>query len=151
MAYLAVRPAKAEEADLLYVGRMFEELIKTTVFHDLPFQFDYGYMSELALSFLQEPNSTILIAEDEGKIVGAIVVQVCNHLFIPDVRYLYEHAFWVEPEYRKQHGPSALWKAACLWAKDKGCMGSVYGKPQFVGKNGHQKVIEHMVWKRWVK
>jgi GNAT superfamily N-acetyltransferase len=63
---------------------------------------------------------TVLVAEDKGKVVGAIAGAFKTNIFYPSEVELQELFWWVIPEYRSSSAAYRLFNAFIQFGKDEG-------------------------------
>ena len=88
---------------------------------------------------LTNPYSHVVVAEDDGKIIGFCGGGLQQHFLYPSFNVLTEWGLYLEPEYRGGTLGVDLWAALERWAFSAGCRYSSRAMPQQIERRG--KVI----------
>lgn len=109
---LHVRKAKAD--DITWVQDQLPTFI-----HSLGYKNNYLPPPHRAQELLSAwmSHGIFLIADLDGKPVGMIAGELYTHPYAEGIRTLYEHFWWVPPEYRRTGAGSALLSAFLAEAK----------------------------------
>jgi GNAT superfamily N-acetyltransferase len=108
----------ATEADVDAIVAMGRRFLASTIYRDLIAE-SPEQMQRLAEMFVRDTDKVTLVAEQDRKIVGMLLVLVHTH-FVSGERMAGEVAWWVEPEYRGCG--LKLLKAAEQWAREQGAV-----------------------------
>jgi GNAT superfamily N-acetyltransferase len=100
----------------------------------------------LLVTLSTSPQHVLYVAEEEQRIVGFCLGVLTNHPFVPDVPFVAEQGWFVEPEYRRGHVGMALWKRVVDWARLRGAKASIYSKPILTNSNGKPHPTEVHMW-----
>lgn len=114
MAQPSIRLATEEDIfDILVLAREFSKEAPTT------HKWDRNKTEAFILASIQSPTSTILILEEDGEIVGALV-GIIHQMYMSQTTLATELGWFVSKDYRGRKGSLLLMKTFEEWAKSNG-------------------------------
>lgn len=132
--------------DVPHLCVMLDMLRKETVWGNVPFTSDYNHAAKVLVQRLNNGWHKILVADTGRRLIGLCAGQVMTNDFIPTVPYLWEWAWWVHPNHRKEPIGKTLKETLAVWAKGRGAMGMAYGIPHMKRRD---TTTELVVWTYW--
>lgn len=108
---------KAKESDLRRIVEMSEKFYPYTPYIQLA---PFNPTAAGALANVLIEQGIMLVAEDEGEVVGMVGLILVPFLFEPERLGAYEVIWWVEPEYQTKGVGKALLDAIDPAAKQRG-------------------------------
>lgn len=125
-----VREATEDDLfDVMFLGTSFSREA-----HEVH-RVDRGKVGELITNLIQGDNSTILVCEAEGRIVG-FLAGLIHPLMLSHTIVATEIAWYVEKEARGSHAGKKLLEAFEVWAKEQGADWVTMGDITVVGNLG---------------
>lgn len=114
MTQPSIRLATEEDVfDILVLAREFSKEAPTT------HKWDRNKTEAFILASIQSPASTILILEEDGEIVGALV-GIIHQMYMSQTTLATELGWFVSKDYRGRKGSILLMKTFEEWAKSNG-------------------------------
>tara|TARA_R100001480_G_scaffold142216_2_gene139677 strand:+ start:445 stop:894 length:450 start_codon:yes stop_codon:yes gene_type:complete len=125
MSKSLVREASIEDTfDILILAKEFSKEAPET------HKWNKDKTEKFILTAIESPNATVIVFEDDGEIVGAIV-GLLNEMYMSQTMVATELAWFVSKDYRGKKGSILLVKTFEEWARknnaDYVCMGDIHG------------------------
>ena len=139
---MLIRPAQI--ADMLVVFELGTRLRRESMWSLVPVEASAAYAHVQLLNILGNPQERLIVAEDEGVVVGFAGAVLITHRFIPNAPVMQEWALYLLPRYRGLGYGKALWGNLVMWAKASGAYGAVYGRIRHL-RTG--RCVEELVWR----
>lgn len=108
---------RAVKTDVPEIIRLSETMHLESRYRSLPYNGDK--FAALINRLIANPDGLVVVAEREGRLIGAIAGMVVEHYFA-DARIAYEFGLYVEPAHRGTLAGFRLAKAYVDWATSKG-------------------------------
>ncbi len=114
-----IRPARVE--DLPACVQMILQLRAQTYWAHIEGEAQPERMGiYLAHRLLTNPNVYLVVAEEDGLLIGCCGGEIVSHWLAPQVPLLTEWAWWVEASHRQGTVGARLWLTVVAWAKSRG-------------------------------
>ena len=133
--------------DLDAVFNLAVAMRQETHWRDVEFEPDrdttvWTLMCTLATS----PHHVLYVAVMEERVVGFCLGVVMANIFVPQVPFVAELGWFVEPDYRHLGTGMQLWKRVVSWGVEHGVKASIYSKPILAKSNGKPYPMQVDVW-----
>lgn len=129
----------ATPADIPACVELLQGLHAESLWAPWPFDADYATLW-LLWTMRTDASQRVLVAEQNGELIGLCGGAILNHPLMPHVPYLQEWALYVKPAHRNQGVAKDLWQRLCLLATHRGAVLAAYGQ-----RKGEKETIR---WQR---
>jgi GNAT superfamily N-acetyltransferase len=137
----------ATPMDLDAVFELAVAMRQETHWKDVPFTPDRATtVWSLMLLLATSPNHVLYVAEEDGRVVGFCLGAVTVNVFVPQVPFVAELGWFVEPASRHLGLGVKLWKQVIDWGRTRGAKASIYSKPILEQSNGKPHASEVQMW-----
>ena len=103
----------------------------------------------LMLTLATSPNHVLYVAEEGERIVGFCLGVVMANIFVPQVPFVAELGWFVEPSYRHLGLGAKLWRHVIAWGRQHGAKASMYSKPILGKSNGKPHRTQVTMWQNF--
>ena len=137
----------ATPQDLDAVFDLVVQMRQETHWRDVAFELDRDTtVWSLMLLLATSPNHVLYVAEEGERVVGFCLGTVMANIFVPQVPFVAELGWFVEPAYRAQKLGMKLWQRVVSWGIEHGAKASMYAKPILEKSNGKPHRTEVHMW-----